>query len=246
MKIIFQLLIISSLITFCIGASVAQKWSFGPQLGITVKPTGQTINAELGTMIVVGNDYFYGHPVYGVFVNYKVADFLSAKSAINYYSNFTSYLVWNTAEQTPYGITGLGPVPKANVVTHNTIEVPINIYLRVPFFTKNFEFGALLGLNNQFYFGSSSDPYNMPRWPLESEVFSSLHNSAKKYVLVPSYGISVTLFDRAEISGRYYKVNDYIKPVDYLGETYRVNSIAEYLIISVGYKFYSLKKKDNE
>jgi hypothetical protein len=198
-------------------------------------------------MMVFGSNYFERQPIYGVFVNYKLANFVSVKSAINYYRNGTSYLVWNTTGQTPHGITPLGPVPKANGIPHHTIEIPVNAYLRIPLFTKNFEFGVLLGFNNQFYFTGSESPYNIPRWPAESEVIRSLYYNAKKYVLVPSYGFSATLFDRVEVSGRYYKVTNYIKPANFLGKSYDVNSEAEYFIITVGYKFYSFKiKKKNK
>ena len=242
----FAKLAFSFLLLFGSQNTIAQKWSFGPQLGSTIKPTGQEISSTMDSMRVYGNNYLNGQPVFGVFANFEAASFFTVKSAINYYVNLTSYLVWNTSGQTPIGSTPLGPVPKANGVHHHTIEIPINAYLRMPLLSEEFEFGLLLGLNNLFYLKSNNAPIPISRWPAESEVINSLHNSAKRYLIVPSYGLSATFFGRVELSARYYQVKDYIKPVDYMGKTFSVESEAEYLIISLGYKFYSLKIRNHQ
>jgi hypothetical protein len=221
------------------GDGFAQKWSFGPILGEAIKPTSTTISAQMDSICVFESSYASAQAA-GVFVNYRVRSLLEVHAALSFYTNQSGILVQNCLAQ---GWEGL--VKKGGSVTHHTLELPIFLRLQIPLGIRHFEFGVQGGLNTHFYISEPSE-IELPGKPEHAKVINALSGAAKPVKMMPTYGVYAILFNRVEINAKYTKVNNYVNDVTYNGDQYSIFSQAEYLFITLGYRFYSFRSKKKQ
>lgn len=233
-----HLIVTVCLFLICVSPCTAQKISFGPQLGNSVGPSGTVMQGELDSIIVYSNDSQRGDVSLGAFFNYKLDNLFSASLELNYFRSITPYRIYN---QYKNDFTGF-PTVKVSVIWHSRIELPLQFRLTIPLSIPKTKIGIQGGLNTQFVFPSSGDAVIIPGYREETKVIHALHHAARPVKSIPTYGVFVVLFDRVELNAKYTRITNYIKDVDYNGKSYKINSLAEYLFISVGYRFYSFKK----
>jgi hypothetical protein len=221
------------------GDGFAQKWSFGPILGEAIKPTSTTISAQMDSMRAFESRYESAQAM-GFFVNYRLQSLLEVHMELNYYFFSTGFMVENRLAQ------GWGKyIRSGGFVTQQTLELPIFLRLQIPLGIRHFEFGVQGGLNTHFYISEPSE-IELPGKPEHAKVINALSGAAKPVKMMPTYGVYAILFNRVEINAKYTKVNNYVNDVTYNGDQYSIFSQAEYLFITLGYRFYSFRSKKKQ
>jgi hypothetical protein len=217
----------------------AQQWSFGPILGEAIKPTSTTISAQMDSMRAFESRYESAQAM-GFFVNYRLQSLLEVHMELNYYFFSTGFMVENRLAQ------GWGKyIRSGGFVTQQTLELPIFLRLQIPLGIRHFEFGVQGGLNTHFYISEPSE-IELPGKPEHAKVINALSGAAKPVKMMPTYGVYAILFNRVEINAKYTKVNNYVNDVTYNGDQYSIFSQAEYLFITLGYRFYSFRSKKKQ
>jgi hypothetical protein len=154
--------------------------------------------------------------------------------------------VWHSWSRTALSKVGGSWSLKVVVsVTQQTLELPIFLRLQIPLGIRHFEFGVQGGLNTHFYISEPSE-IELPGKPEHAKVINALSGAAKPVKMMPTYGVYAILFNRVEINAKYTKVNNYVNDVTYNGDQYSIFSQAEYLFITLGYRFYSFRSKKKQ
>jgi hypothetical protein len=217
--------------------ALCQSWSFGLQLSATLDPSSTKISCKMDSFSIESFDALEGMPSIGLFVNHDLGHWLNVRVELNYFASYTPYKIFYRYKRDFLNL----PISQAASISHNTIELPLTIRLNLPARISNFEIGVLAGFSTHFMFNPYGVRTPLPLFEEHQGLIDQIENGAKPVKIVPSYGVYAVLFNRVDISLRYSRLNNYLRDVKYQGNTYHIDSSAEYFWISVGYRFYSLR-----
>ena len=189
-------LILCSICTLlCLQVATAQKFSFGPNIGLINQGDAGRVLLDSVQVELQGGGGYRGY--FGGFVSYSINRAFSISSGINYYPDNTSYIVYNTRTDCQFC-----PLVKAGSVAHSSLEVPVVLEFNIPL-TEG-KFFAMAGVAPSIRLQRKSDAYFYHRDAGQgvSDVLPAMKAAIKPVVWDYAVGVGANVW-RLRFEGRY-------------------------------------------
>ncbi|MGK7397808.1 MAG: hypothetical protein ACNS62_24765 [Candidatus Cyclobacteriaceae bacterium M3_2C_046] len=171
------------------------------------------------------------NPIIGVLLEYNLNKIISLNSSLNYFANYSSYLIYNNQENCKFC-----PVIKARSIAHPTVELNLTPAITIPIF-KSLLFKGFIGASLNLQFSRNEPNYFDNRHPGVSEVVNNLDNIINPLSINLAYGF---LFEYKKfmfiVRFQSNRGNSFTEKIEIFNNSYKSNFKASYLSFSLGYR----------
>jgi hypothetical protein len=172
----------------------------------------------------------------GIFYEYEVSKGFSLHNKLNYGQRFVSYDVYNKDK-----VCQFCPVPKNELVAIASFAFEI-----LPQFTiiesSNLKLNLFAGVNTTFNLIHTDLITKIPDQKGVTSVMNSLQNVVNPVTLSFAYGASIEIW-RVILWSKVNPISPFAKSVKINDKEYDFDNSWGFVSFSIGYKFYSLKRK---
>lgn len=219
---------------------INKRISFGPQIGVT----GEAIFGDNVYDSVRVNTEVNGltYPYLSFFVEKPLTDMLRLRAEITYIRSSAGFIVYDLHPDSVLGTYAKKSFSNAN----NLIQIPVTLNLRIP----GLRFLSILGgIDSHIQFGNKRAEVKPNRSinSKEAAIMNALNNTTRAYV--PYYIIGARIdVKRFSLTARYEEnlTRTYLKDMKINERSYAIPSRKTSIYLTLGYHFYSLKRKGKQ
>lgn len=216
-----------------------KKHSFGPMLGTYIPNiVGSGVAGDV--VIIAETDGGDGGGVLGGFYEYSITPYLRISSEVMFTQQFFGIIVYNQAEQCTFC-----PVRKASGMGMNIIEFLPNAKLRILKFGK-LEASLFGGVSVQLRLrhSPSTNISFGDKHPGVAETINQLEDGFKPWIGYLNYGLTVQ-YNRVFLTTKFQDMlgDTFAKEISLNEQKYPLILDSRNLVFTLGYHFYSFKRK---
>jgi hypothetical protein len=237
----FKLFAGVSLIILSVGSVEAQekKHSFGPLVGTYIPNiVGGGVAGDV--VMIAETDSGDGERMIGGFYEFAFSPYLKISSEVTFTQQFFGIIIYNQAEQCTFC-----PVRKASGMAMNIIEFLPNAKLRILKFRK-LELSLFGGVSAQLRLKTSpsSDISFGDKHPGVAETINQLDDGFKPWIGYLNYGLTLR-YNRVFLTSKFQDMfgDTFAKEISLNDQKYPLILDSRNLVFTLGYRFYSLKRK---